>query len=127
MASLRDRGNANALSGSALTCAASSRPCSPALCVGSHVELSAAVFMCNILLDHSDFKKCVGWGRSCFDGQALPRLWRHSLYQSCARRAGFEWICEVLRFPRDLVALKLHDAYRIRRLVVIRQDEFGNP
>src|ERR1700685_3491286 len=43
------------------------------------------------------------------------RCWRH------------EWIRKVLCFPRDLVALELHDAHGVGRLTVIGQDVFGDP
>src|ERR1700721_2747641 len=38
-----------------------------------------------------------------------------------------EWISKVLCFPRSLVPPELHDAHRTRRLVVIGDDEFGDP
>jgi hypothetical protein len=44
-----------------------------------------------------------------------------------AKCGGHEWIREVLRFPRHLVALELHDAHGVGRLAVIGQDEFRNP
>jgi hypothetical protein len=40
---------------------------------------------------------------------------------------SFEWIRKVLRFPRNLGAAELHDAYGVRRLAVIGQNEFGDP
>ena len=41
--------------------------------------------------------------------------------------AGLEWIRKILRFTRNRVAPELHDAYGVGWLVVIRQDEFGDP
>src|SRR5580658_3077207 len=38
-----------------------------------------------------------------------------------------ERIRKVLCFPRNLTAPELHDAHRVGRLAVIRQDEFGDP
>src|SRR5580658_10060535 len=46
--SLRDRGKAKALSGSALTCAASSRPVSPGSCGASQLEVPIDVLMCDV-------------------------------------------------------------------------------
>src|SRR5262245_1980272 len=39
----------------------------------------------------------------------------------------FKWIAEILRFPRNLAALELHDADRIGRLPVVQNYIFGNP
>src|SRR5271165_6843655 len=44
-----------------------------------------------------------------------------------AKSRSREWIRKVLRLPRNLVARELHDAYGVRRLAVIGQDEFGDP
>ena len=44
-----------------------------------------------------------------------------------AKCGGREWIRKVLCFPRNLVALELHDAHRVGRLAVICQNEFGDP
>src|SRR5271155_1941533 len=38
-----------------------------------------------------------------------------------------ERIRKVLRLPRNLVALELHDAHSVGRLTVIRQDKFRDP
>src|SRR5271156_4126460 len=38
-----------------------------------------------------------------------------------------EWICKVLRLPRNFVALEFHNAHGVRRFAVICQDEFGDP
>ena len=46
------------------------------------------------------------------------------LSAKCGRR---EWVCEVLSFPRNFVAFEFHDAHRVGRLAVIRQDEFRDP
>src|SRR5579864_7360448 len=48
----------------------------------------------------------------------------HILSAPCGSR---EWTRKVLRFPRNLVALELHDAHRVGRLAVIGQDKFGDP
>ena len=44
-----------------------------------------------------------------------------------AERRRHKWIREVLRLPRDLVALELHDAHCVGRLAVIGQDQLGDP
>ena len=41
--------------------------------------------------------------------------------------ARFKWIAEILRFPRNLAALELHDAHRIGRLPVVQDYILGNP
>src|SRR5580658_8565177 len=44
-----------------------------------------------------------------------------------ARCGSHKRICKVLRFPRNLVVLELHDAHSVGRLAVVCQDEFGDP
>src|SRR5271154_1875653 len=58
---------------------------------------------------------------------AASRLCFHPFDPLRAKRGGREWIREVLRFSRNLVAPELHDAHGVRRLAVIRQDEFRHP
>src|SRR5271169_5364880 len=55
------------------------------------------------------------------------KLCVHPFDPLSAECGSHEWIREVLRFPRDLVALELHDAHRVGRLAVICEDEFGDP
>src|SRR3984957_18364443 len=56
-----------------------------------------------------------------------PEMLVHPFDQVSARRGWLEWIGKVLRFPRYLVAPELHDAHRVRRLAVIRENQFRNP
>src|SRR3984885_9821328 len=44
-----------------------------------------------------------------------------------AEGGSYEWISKVLRLPRNLVAPEFHDADGVGRLVVIGQDELGDP
>src|ERR1700741_263533 len=55
------------------------------------------------------------------------RLCVHPFDPLSAECGSYEWIREILCFPRNLVALELHDAHGVGRLAVIRQDEFGDP
>ena len=55
------------------------------------------------------------------------RLCVHPFDPLSARCGSYEWIREVLRFPRNLVVPELHDAHGVGRLPVICQDEFGDP
>src|ERR1700683_3661661 len=55
------------------------------------------------------------------------RLCGHPFDPLSAKCGSHEWIRKVLGFPRNLVVPELHDAHRVGRLVVIRQDEFGDP
>src|SRR5271156_3355827 len=55
------------------------------------------------------------------------RLCVHPFDPFSAECGSHEWIRKVLSFPRNLVALELHDAHGVGRLGVIRQDEFGDP
>src|SRR5271154_3128998 len=55
------------------------------------------------------------------------RLCVHPFDPLSAECGSHEWIRKVLCFPRNLVALELHDAHGVGRLVVICQDEFGDP
>src|SRR3984885_7007745 len=55
------------------------------------------------------------------------RLCVHLFDPLSAPCGSHEWIRKVLCFPRNLVVPELHDAYRVGRLVVICQDEFGDP
>ena len=51
----------------------------------------------------------------------------HPFHILSASGTGLEWIREVLRFSRNLIAAELHDAHGIGWLAVIGQDEFGDP
>jgi len=55
------------------------------------------------------------------------RLCVHPFDPLSAECGSYKWIGKVLCFPRDLVALELHDAHGVGRLAVVRQDEFGDP
>ena len=55
------------------------------------------------------------------------RLCVHPFDPLSAPCGSHEGIRKVLRFPRDLVALELHDAHGVGRLAVICKDEFGDP
>src|SRR5271168_3314671 len=55
------------------------------------------------------------------------RLCVHPFDQLSAPCGSRERISKVLCFPRDLVALELHDAHGVGRLAVIFQDVFGDP
>src|SRR5450755_296167 len=55
------------------------------------------------------------------------RLYVHAFDPLSAPCGSHEWIRKVLCFPRNLVAPELHDAHGAGRLVVICQDEFGDP
>ena len=55
------------------------------------------------------------------------RLCGHPFDPFCAKCGSREWIRKVLCFPRNLVAAELHDAHGVGRIVVIHQDEFGDP
>lgn len=55
------------------------------------------------------------------------RLWVHPFDPLSARGGSHKRIREVLRFPRNLVALELHDAHCVGRFAVISQNEFGDP
>src|ERR1700752_3499944 len=55
------------------------------------------------------------------------KLCVHPFDPLSARYRSHEWIRKVLCFPRNLAAAELHDAHRVGRLAVIRQDEFGDP
>src|SRR5262245_48363345 len=54
------------------------------------------------------------------------RLCIHPFDPLSAPCGGHEGIRKVLCFPRNLVALELHDAHGVGRLAVICQDEFGD-
>src|ERR1700690_3562577 len=56
-----------------------------------------------------------------------PRLRVHPFHPLSAKCGSREWIRKVLCLPRNLDAAELHDAHRVGRLGVIRQDEFGDP
>src|SRR5215469_13802604 len=51
----------------------------------------------------------------------------HPLNPLSARRARFERITEVLGFADHLPVPEFHNAHRIRRLLVIDNDEFSDP
>src|SRR3984885_14710095 len=55
------------------------------------------------------------------------RLCVHPFDPLSAECGSHEWIRKVLCFPRNLIALELHDAHGVGRLTVICQDEFGDP
>src|SRR5271157_3126949 len=55
------------------------------------------------------------------------RLCVHPFNPLSAECGSHEWIRKVLRFPRNLVALELHNAHGVGRLAVVCQDEFGDP
>jgi len=55
------------------------------------------------------------------------RLCVHPLDPLSTEYGSYEWIREVLCFPRNLVARELHDAHGVGRLAVIGEDEFGDP
>src|ERR1700688_2530315 len=55
------------------------------------------------------------------------RLCVHAFNPLSAPRGSHEWIRKVLCFPRNLVVPELHDAHGVGRLVVVCQDEFGDP
>jgi hypothetical protein len=58
---------------------------------------------------------------------AASRLCVHPFDPLSAPCGSHEGIRKVLCFPRDLVALELHDAHGVGRLAVICQDELGDP
>src|SRR5208282_6707486 len=64
--------------------------------------------------------------RNCWNSR-VSRLCGHSFHPLSARCGSHEWIGKVLCFPRNLVAVELHDAHGVRRLAVICQDQFGDP
>src|SRR3954447_7095539 len=51
----------------------------------------------------------------------------HPLNQVRARRSGLEGVAKVLGLAGHLAIQELHDAHRIGRLAVIREDEFRDP
>src|SRR5208283_3542463 len=51
----------------------------------------------------------------------------HPLNQMGARSSGLERIAEILGLARDLPIEELHDAHRVGRPAVIREDEFRDP
>ena len=51
----------------------------------------------------------------------------HPLNPLSSRRARFERITEVLGFADHLPAPELHNAYRVRRLPVVGEDELSDP
>src|SRR5579862_2294522 len=55
------------------------------------------------------------------------RLCVHPFDPLSAECGSHEWIRKILRFPRNLVVLELHDAHGVGRLAVICEDEFGDP
>ena len=55
------------------------------------------------------------------------RLCVHPFDPLSAECESHKWIRKVLCFPRNLVALELHDAHGVGRLTVVCQDEFGDP
>src|SRR4029077_7029038 len=57
----------------------------------------------------------------------VARLCVHPFDPLSAPCGSHEGIRKVLCFPRNLVALELHDAHGVGRLAVICQDEFGDP
>src|SRR5512132_106173 len=58
---------------------------------------------------------------------SASRLCVHPFDPLSAPCGSHEGIRKVLCFPRNLVALELHDAHGVGRLAVICQDEFGDP
>src|SRR5215472_18473647 len=58
---------------------------------------------------------------------AASRSCVHPFDPLSAPCGSHEGIRKVLCFPRNLVALELHDAHNVGRLAVICQDEFGDP
>src|ERR1700757_4369211 len=57
----------------------------------------------------------------------MPYLSFHSFDPLSPRRPRLERVAEVLRLADHLPALEFHDADRVERLPVIRQDEFADP
>ena len=55
------------------------------------------------------------------------RLCVHPFDPLSAECGSHKLIRKVLCFPRNLVALELHDAHGVGRLAVVCQDEFGDP
>src|SRR5271154_2704454 len=55
------------------------------------------------------------------------RLCVHPFDPLSAECGSYEWIRKVLCLPRNLVAPEFHDAHGVGRLVIISQDEFGDP
>src|SRR5208337_5333562 len=51
----------------------------------------------------------------------------HPLNQMCARRSRLERVAEVLGLAGHLAIQELHDAHRIGRSAVMREDEFRDP
>ena len=51
----------------------------------------------------------------------------HRLNPTRSPSTRFKWITEILRFPRNLAAVELHDADRIGRLAVVQDYIFSNP
>src|ERR1700722_19443492 len=62
----------------------------------------------------------------CANSRA-SRLCVHSFDPLRARCRSHEWICKVLRLPRNFVVPELHDAHGVGRLAVICDDQFGDP
>src|SRR5271154_1717812 len=58
---------------------------------------------------------------------AVAPISSHSLNPERARRSRLERVGKVLGLAGDLAIQELHDAYRIGRPAVIREDEFGDP
>src|SRR5580658_2343656 len=56
-----------------------------------------------------------------------PYLCVHPFHPLSARCGRHEWIRKILCFPRNLVTPEFHDAHGVGWLVVICQDEFGDP
>src|SRR5271170_3803262 len=66
--------------------------------------------------------------RSSTPGRAaVAPISSHSLNPSRPRRSRLERVGKVLGLAGDLAIQELHDAYRIGRPAVIREDEFRNP
>jgi len=56
--------------------------------------------------------------------QTEPSISLHPLNPLRARRSGLERVTEVLGLAGHLAIQELHDAHRVGRLAIVREDEF---
>ena len=72
----------------------------------------------------------IGWGgrlRHGFANSGAASKSSHLLGPIGARRPGFKRVTEILGLAGHLAIPEFHDADRVGRLTVVRQDEFGDP